>query len=191
MTGKTSSDNQRTTTVVSAYNNHVAPWLIGQLTSTTSTVSAANKATQTNVVTFPIYDGRGRLTQSVREPNGNATQKLTTNIAYDTYGNVTRQDTVTGDGKPLRRSTTGYTSATHFRFPSSATNALGQTSKINYDAHCDAPRTTTDINGNTTTYEYDNFCRVTQVTAPTGIASTTTYTKNPHRLLHLPVSGHL
>jgi len=165
--GNSQSDIFTTNTYKPAAN-----WLVSLLE--TSRVEASKDGSTGRRVTnaHNTYDSRGRLLETIREPNGNANLRLVTRYRYDNYGNLetqtqlsageTRVDTFTYDfGNRLLKTTK---------------NALNQVSTIQkYDTKCDQPMEVRDPNGLVTKFEYDDFCRQTKETTPDGVVSTTDY----------------
>lgn len=113
-----------------------------------------------------------RPTQTVAE-SGNGTLQVTTAIGYDSFGNV-NSTSVTGTGMAARTTTTTYSDSTFTtgQFPLSVTNALSQTSTVEWDYALGVPVSSTDPNGISTFWEYDVFGRRTREDRPDGTAST-------------------
>ncbi len=154
--------------------NNTTTWCIGrpgqvqQINSHNLTYGAS--ITRTTNLTWNATDCRP--TQLVEEP-GSGTLQVTTDIGYDSFGNVNSQ-TVTGVGMTARTSTTSYSDLTHTtgQFPLSTTNALNQTSTFSWNYDLGVPISRADPNGISTSYQYDNFGRRTREDRADGTATT-------------------
>jgi YD repeat-containing protein len=116
-----------------------------------------------------------RPTQTVAEP-GSGTLQVTTDIGYDSFGNV-NSTVVTGTGMEPRSTTASYSDATYTtgQFPLSETRAVSaafnQTSTVAWNYDLGVPSSATDANSLTTAWQYDGFGRRTREDRPD-----TTYT---------------
>ena len=90
-------------------------------------------------------------------------------LSYDACGNLTQAIDLKGGV-----STSTYDGTSH-TFPESASNALGHTSSMEWDARCGAPRAVTDANGQSTTITYDALCRHLRTDGPLGWYRQTSY----------------
>ncbi len=146
------------------YSDDTNNWLLGRLTHAEVTHQAPNQPTITRVSAFD-YDARGLLIQEIIEPERlNTPFLLTTDYAYDTFGNRTRA-TVTGlkgvtaaEGQQTRITSTQYDAGG--RFPINTTNALGHTETYIYDGRFGVRTQLIGPNGLVTNWEYDNFGRL-------------------------------
>lgn len=154
--------------------NNTTTWCIGRpgqvqkINSHNLTYGAS--ITRTTNFTWNATDCRP--TQSVEEP-GSGTLQVTTDIGYDSFGNVNSQ-TVTGVSMTARTSTMSYSDATYTtgQFPLSATNALNQTSTFSWNYDLGLPISATDLNGVASSFQYDSFGRRTRENRPDGTATT-------------------
>jgi RHS repeat-associated protein len=128
------------------------------------------------------YDAPGRLIRVEREPTASGTGTgpaefyLRTNFDnIDAFGNV-RKITTQGVAQPARVTTIAYDSAG--LYPTSRTNALGQTTLLRYDYSHGLPTGETDPNGSRTDIYYDLFGRRVRELDANGGDIRTTYTDN-------------
>ena len=148
-------------------------WCLGR--PQTTQVIASHSLTDGNAVTRTTggtWDGlMCRLTQSVEEP-GNSTLQVTTTTGYDGFGNV-NSVAVAGIGM-TSRPTTGYwgTSGQSLR---TVTNALSQTTTLNWNDSVGEMATLTDPNGLATSWGYDAFGRRTSEVRPDLTSTAWTY----------------
>ncbi|MYF28073.1 MAG: hypothetical protein F4169_04290, partial [Gammaproteobacteria bacterium] len=163
---------QTVTTVENYANTNTATeWTIGKVSDRTVTHAAPGETTKTVDTSYTYRAGSRAVDTATRLPD-HATLTLATDRAFDAGGHVTGE-TVTGDGIAAR--TTSYGTYTESRYPSSVTNALGQTTSFAYDLRFGQPRRTTDPDGHAATAEYDAFGRTVRETAPDGTVTATTY----------------
>jgi RHS repeat-associated protein len=113
---------------------------------------------------------RCRATQQVVEPSSTSL-RVTTDIAYDAYGNVTAE-TVTPVGQPAR--TTSFAWGENGRFMMARTNAEGHVESVTWDTVTALPVTTTDPNGLTTRLQHDGVGRLTRLVRPNGTSTVVT-----------------
>jgi RHS repeat-associated protein len=85
---------------------------------------------------------------------------ITKSFQYDTYGNLTGEIDPNGN-----LTSTVYDNDYHV-FPVTQSNALGQTSMVEYDNLFYRPVKATDPNGNIKTTEYDTLHRITKINFP-------------------------
>ena len=110
---------------------------------------------------------RCRPTQQVIEPSS-TTLRVTTDFAYDAYGNETGV-TVTPVGQSSR--TTTHTWIENGRLRSSTTNPQGHVEQLVWDSVAARPTATIDANGLSTLLQYDGLNRPTRQTRPDGTAT--------------------
>jgi len=175
ITSSTSDGFSQTTT--NSYGDIVDPvtstnprWFLGRLTQSV-VASTANGATITRTSSFAYSGTTGLLTQSVVEPNSPA-YRLETDYVYDAYGNKLSVATV-GAGVPTRTSTSSYDAIG--RFATSVTNALGQSTGLQFDPRFGSVLQTTDANFETSSSTYDGFGRKASDTAADGTRATYGY----------------
>ncbi|MCC7200238.1 MAG: RHS repeat-associated core domain-containing protein, partial [Gammaproteobacteria bacterium] len=146
--------------VHSSVLNDIGNWCLGRPLATqlsqSHTLPGGNTATRRAAAT---WDGQYcRPTEVTLEP-GDAEWQLRHSLAYDAFGNLSRQ-TVTGAGVPAR--TTAASFGTRGQFPESLTNALGQVEAWSWRSDLGVPAVATDANGLATSWTYDSFGRATQ-----------------------------
>jgi RHS repeat-associated protein len=128
-------------------------WCTNRLTKSTVTTTRTSQSPYTRVTEY-AYDIYGRCdSQIIERSNPN---KLTTFIAYNSFGNTTR--TTTSSTTQSRYVNWDYD--TKGRFPIKTTNALTQFSQKQYDGRFGTVTQTTDVNGNITNLTYDGFGRL-------------------------------
>jgi RHS repeat-associated protein len=114
------------------------------------------------------------------------------NLGYDDYGNVTSQTSYSGywdsnyaSTPPSGARTTNIVyDSTYHTYPTSITNALGQTTLITYDYLLGMPTGTRDANYAWTYATYDAFGRFTSLTRPgeTTPSLTVSYQNSPFKV---------
>ena len=154
--------------------NDTTHWCLGR--PATTRISRSHTLPGGAEVTRSFAQGwdyaRCRPTQHVVEPSS-TTLRVTTDLAYDAYGNETKV-TVTPVGQAAR--TTTHTWIENGRLRSSTTNPLGHVAKVSWDAVAARPTATIDANGLSTLLQFDGLGRPTRQTRPDGTATVTSYT---------------
>jgi RHS repeat-associated protein len=164
-----------------------SPYTLQQWTTTTATTISASPSTWCNSLpterdvtntapgvpsivrhlTFVLPDyANCRQTEQVVE-NGNSTYQVDTKYTYDPaeLGNLTGV-MVTGIGMAARTTTLAW--GPTGQFPTSVTNALLQTSHVNFDPNTGKTLSAQDPNGTTISWQYDAFGRKIKETRPDG-----------------------
>jgi RHS repeat-associated protein len=85
------------------------------------------------------------------------------NKSHDSAGNLVTEDDALGN-----RTTHAYDPVFR-RFRVSTTNALGQTTRTDWDPVCAQPIKETGLDGQVTELQYDNFCRLARKDGPLGV----------------------
>ena len=134
-----------------------------------SPVWASSSVTRTS--SFAYDAASGLPIQQVIEPSTSAL-RLETDYTYDAFGNKLTM-TVSGVDIATRTNSSSYGGGG--QFPSSDTNALGQSESVQYDARFGQPSSQTGPNGLTTTWAYDGYGRKVQETRPDGTQRKWTY----------------
>jgi RHS repeat-associated protein len=95
----------------------------------------------------------------------NSTEKATTNLEYDTYGNVTK---ITGaqNGNSQRAFSQFTYDATNHQFIEGVVNHFGENTCNKYDYRTGNVLRTTEVNGHAIQYVYDQFNRLSEIWAP-------------------------
>jgi YD repeat-containing protein len=153
-----------------------------------SSVTVENGSGSTVALTNYSYDGAspvssGITTQhiSVSGSRGNLTgvsRWLSTTNTYlnssNTYFDTGMLDVAT-DARGYSSETYSYSSAYVGAYPTTITNALGQTDTYTYDINTGLVKTHKDANGQTTTYAYNSLLHPTQINYPDGGETTYNY----------------
>ncbi len=111
---------------------------------------------------------RCRVMQQVVEPSSD-TLRVTTDLAYDAYGNPGTVST-TPAAQPVRA--TSYTWAENGRFLRTTTNPEGHVETIAWDSALAQPVAITSPNGLVTNLQYDDFGRPIRQSGPDGTSTT-------------------
>jgi RHS repeat-associated protein len=166
------SDTNFTRKVTSSnYTNDQTNWLIGFLSSETTTVETIpfGSASTTVNVSRTQYPGSLRA-ESVIEMAGTSSE-LTTSTSFDAYGNPT---SVTQVGANVSSRTQQLANYLDNRYPQTITNALGHPTNLTYDRRFGTVESMTDPNSLVTRLTRNNLGRVTQKTLPNGTLVTST-----------------
>jgi RHS repeat-associated protein len=160
-------------TYIPSVFNDTTNWCLGR-PNTTQQINSHTQfggAAQTRTVEA-TWDGLYcRPTQSVIEP-GDAELEVTTDLAYDDFGNVTTQ-TVTPIGEAAR--VTQLSWGSDGRFPRTLTNPLSQATTLDWWTALGVLKSRTDANGLITNFNYDGAGRLTLQTQPDGTSRLTEY----------------
>lgn len=116
-----------------------------------------------SLTTQMSYNSIGQLTQQVQFAG--LPKQVTTNYTYHSLG-TQHSSTVLVTGMPSRTTITNYDSKG--RFVTQTVNPLNQYSTASYDIKWGKPLSTTGAHGLTNTYAYDAFGRLTQTNRPEG-----------------------
>jgi RHS repeat-associated protein len=161
-------------------------WLLGALFSAAQAQVPADPYNYSRTSSY-TYDSKGRVLTETTEPDSPAWCVISTH-SYDSWGNrVTSTQANCAGAVPTRqqfaaRTNSASYAATYGLFPTSATNALGQTGSAAFDARFGAKTSATDIAGLTTTWQLDDFGRPTRETRADGTASVMHYCYLPGRV---------
>ena len=136
-----------------------AAWPLGRLSSVTKSVTAGGTTTTLPATTFTYYEPSG-LPQSATSPHPGGSGTVTTQYAYDSYGNLTSV-TEPGDAStPSRTTQLFYTQDGTFTQPMAVGKPVavrdpaGNVTHLRYTANYNL-YSSTDALGNATTYVYD------------------------------------
>lgn len=174
-----------TETATIVYSNNVAAWLLGRLTSVTTTRTAPGFANVTRQRTM-TYTTLGELQTETIEPSGSTDLRLVTTLTPDpTTGVVTSKsvawtETAAGggwaeDGTARTRTLETLVFDPRWRYPTTVRNALNQSETRAYDQRTGSVNSLTGPNSITTIWQYDGFGRRTRETRADGTYSTTRY----------------
>jgi len=162
------SQHVETMTLTGVVNDTVN-WCLGGPATTLVTRhhSLPGGAAVTRTVSHGWDFAKCRRIQQVVEPSSTAL-RVTTDVAYDSYGNVS-VETVTPVGQATR--TTSLTWGDSGRFVTARTNPEGHVDRLTWDSATGMPLTSTDPNGLVTSLQYDGFGRATRQTRPDGTST--------------------
>lgn len=110
-----------------------------------------------------------RLSSILIEP-GHPNWQVTTDYAYDSFGNVSTVTVTPAAGQGQSARTTSISWGSSGRFPLTIVNPLSQPTTISWDLTRGLRTSVTDANGLTRALQYDAFGRVTRVLNPDGTA---------------------
>ncbi len=142
-------------------------WLISNPT-TIHNVSSRNGDEAAPVWGFTYTNG---LLESVTRVVGDTAKQHKTTYTRDDFGNVTQILEEVASGEPSR--TTAITYEIDNVFPSTITNAKGQTTQVSFDTRWGTPITIADPNDIVVQHGYDDFGRLVETRAPDGNTTTT------------------
>ncbi|ANH69755.1 RHS repeat-associated core domain-containing protein [Mitsuaria sp. 7] len=109
--------------------------------------------------TFEYDPTTGLLKKKIDQPDGPASQKLTTALTYDRGNPSSESRTGWAGAQGEVTRTTGATWSTDGRFPTQRTNALPQPEKLEFDPAFGGMTLRVDPNGWVTRWEYDGLGR--------------------------------
>jgi RHS repeat-associated protein len=147
-------------------------WLLGRLATSTVTHVLSGKPSVTRTSCFDYDATSGLLCREVVEPT-NTVLALTTDYAYDGFGNITNK-TVSAPGI-VTRSVQQSDYAAGGRFVSASRNILGHGETYQYDQNTGLVLSKTGPNGLSTSMEYDPLGRAIRETRADGTTTTTEY----------------
>ena len=157
------------TTALTGVVNDTTHWCLGR--PATTQVTRQHSLPGGSPVTRTLAHGwdytHCRLAQEVTEPSS-TTLSVTTDLAYDTYGNVSSVG-VKPAAQPVR--TTAYAWSDNGRFRRATTNPEGHVETVAWDAALARPTSIIDPNGLATSLQYDEFGRMTRRARPDGTSS--------------------
>jgi YD repeat-containing protein len=164
---------QRTLLPLANMFTDTADWCIGRPGKVqqigTHTLYGGTSLTRTADVSW--YGFACRPTQTVIEP-GNATLQVTTDLGYDSFGNLAQQS-VTPVNEAVRVSLFNW--GTDGRFPRGLVNALSQPTTFDWWPELGLLKSVTDPNGLTASSTYDSFGRPVTEVDPDGTSTLTEY----------------
>jgi RHS repeat-associated protein len=156
-----------------AYQHATGPWIVGLPWQETLSegIQPAGKLLRS---TFFCYDGdngsdtancsgmpaKGLLTAEQQVDSQGL--YVTSAYQYDAYGNLAAEQ------DPRRFGTASFFDPTYHLYPEAITNAVLQTTSLDWDTVLGQVTAVTDPNGARTGYGYDQFGRLTSVTQPGG-----------------------
>jgi YD repeat-containing protein len=162
-------------TVTTTYSNSAANNCFGLPNYQEIEQTAPGQAPATRTTDYTVDSSKCRITIQVIEPNIPAL-KVATTLGFDTCGNVNSIQVVGSkpDGTSMSQRTTAFDyddNTTRCQLPEKVTDALGNSTKFNYDYSFGVPTRLTDPNGLATNWGYDDFGRRTSETRPDGTST--------------------
>ena len=147
-------------------DNDASAWLLGEVTKEVACSSAlGDTKCRTTVRT---YNARGEVeTEGRGDPAEPETTRNTT-FARDNFGNLTL---VTADDAFGNHRSACITYEKEGIFPYAFSRAVGQVSRVAFDAGLGAPTALKDANGLTTVWQHDAFGRTTKETGADGVVT--------------------
>lgn len=140
-----------------------AAYIIGLVSAEkTYGVSSAGAQTQARRVQHEFDAGTGALTKKVRQ-KADPRYELTTEVAYDLFGNVTRKKIYRDQANSLEES---FSYSRDGRFRESYVNPLGQTTTYVHEPRYGNLTRERDPNNLEVRYEYDDFGQLAKTTYP-------------------------
>ncbi|WP_231754897.1 RHS repeat domain-containing protein [Pseudarthrobacter sp. GA104] len=166
------------------YQDNFDAWLVGRLRSASTTSRDDEGRSQTRIMGYEIDGETGDYTAQVIEPaNGDVAVWERTDYAYDSRGLL----------EAIKRTDlTGNTREESFRyddsaktFPTSFTNAVGQSELVQYDSTFGVVVSRQDANNLTSRWTYDGFGRPRHVSIPGRAGLSLSYSSNSSGLMQL------
>ena len=166
----------------SATTTTIAPdtginWCLGLPTQVQTTNQSPGTAAVMRTVSYNPDYAHCRASSKTTEPSS-AKYQITESYGFDSFGNI---NSVAVGSPYVSQCPGGAPCTTQINWgatgqlPASITNALNQTTSINYDFRFGSLSTLTDPNGNTTFYQYDQFGRKAQEDRNDGTYTIWTY----------------
>lgn len=175
--------SHQSTTTVHYKDPDLANWYIGLPDNITSKVRHLTEEKDEATTEFVYYLANEPLYPFLKEkrvfPGNNLVDPLVTfesYTSYDDFGNMLASKINAPYSQPLleeRNSSVLFDSEYHHRFPTSTTNALGNTTTSTYDPVYGTLNTSTDPNGLTSTYNSNPLDTFSKTISPDGIITTT------------------
>lgn len=152
------------------YRNARGPWLIGQPERVETTASGPGQTAITTTTTAR-FDSKGRVIFEVVEP-GDASLSVRRDYLLDSFGNRIR---TTLSGSSFAKRSTEFEFDTTGRFVVGVTNALGQTTRREFEPVHGKEALVEGPNGLRTIKEYDGYGRYVRGARPDGTLTTVNY----------------
>ncbi len=159
--------------VTRTVKNDVNKWMLG-LPDTQTECSTGNGLTSCRTITRTVNEFGEVITESTSSSDALEDTKLFVTYERDKFGNVTKTLADDAFGNH-REGTTVYDD--DGMFPVNHINALGHTTKTEYDEVLGVLKRVTNANGLVTDFEYDGFGRLTLEKRPDGSSTTITRTR--------------
>jgi RHS repeat-associated protein len=155
------------TSVTAGYSENATTWCLALPTSRSETRYLPNGGGSQTRLTHWTVDASVscRTTQEVVEPYESSDRSLTTNLGYDSCGNISSVST-SPSGLPGLARTTTIDHGSRCQRPVTLTNALGQAGTLGWDYARGVLTSESDPNGLSTQREYDGFGRLTRERGP-------------------------
>ncbi|MCW8126446.1 RHS repeat domain-containing protein [Microbulbifer halophilus] len=170
---------QRSTETVTSYLNRTGAWLIGFVSGKAISHfdgDIEGSADSVQTMTAHPWPGSNKPASITRFP-GNPDNELEVAYEYDGQGNLLKETTSGANIETRETLASGYeTLEGDRRYPTTLTNAEGQTMQISYDSRFGSENKITDADGRDTRVSYDAFGREISRTNDTdNVTFTTTY----------------
>ncbi|HRI67383.1 MAG TPA: RHS repeat-associated core domain-containing protein [Polyangium sp.] len=159
--------------VTRTVKNEVNKWMLG-LPDTQTECSTGDGLTSCRTITRTVNEFGEVITESTSSSDALEDTKLFVTYEWDKFGNVTKTLADDAFGNH-REGTTVYDD--DGMYPVNHINALGHTTKTEYDEMLGVVKMVTDPNGLVTIFEHDGFGRLTQEKRPDGSSTTITRTR--------------